>query len=175
MNTDNRNWSVVGAGYAVIISVICLVAMSCTSPPRHTAQPAPTHAAVATSQRPSAALATVAPALPTPSPSAALRKRLRPSPASRSRHFYPTQETHGYPSDEQWAALRQCENGGAYTSRPGDYYRGAYQFDYSTWRDVGGSGDPADASPAEQDYRARLLYKARSWTPWPVCGRKYLR
>lgn len=69
-----------------------------------------------------------------------------------------------------WAALRQCENGGKYTSTPTDYYRGAYQFDYSTWESVGGSGDPAEASEQEQDMRAQRLYDERGASPWPVCG-----
>lgn len=76
-------------------------------------------------------------------------------------------------SSLNWAALRECENSGKYTSKPGDYYRGAYQFDYRTWRTVGGHGDPAAASPAEQDMRALRLYHERGRSPWPVCG-KYL-
>lgn len=39
----------------------------------------------------------------------------------------------------------------------GGRYRNAYQFDWPTWAGVGGSGDPALATPAEQDYRAALL------------------
>lgn len=78
----------------------------------------------------------------------------------------------GGPSEAQWAALRNCEAGGNYraVSRSGKY-RGAYQFDQRTWESLGGTGDPAAASPAEQDARARLLYSQRGWRPWPVCGR----
>ena len=70
------------------------------------------------------------------------------------------------------ARIRQCESRGNYSivSRSGRY-RGAYQFDFATWRGVGGSGDPAAASPAEQDYRALLLLRMRGTRPWPVCGR----
>lgn len=70
------------------------------------------------------------------------------------------------------AKIRRCESGGNYSivSASGRY-RGAYQFDYRTWAGVGGSGDPAAASPAEQDYRALLLLRARGSRPWPVCGR----
>jgi hypothetical protein len=89
---------------------------------------------------------------------------------SRSRR---TADPHGTGSPTlNWAALRECENSGQYTSKPTDHYRGAYQFDYQTWRSVGGTGDPAAASPAEQDYRARLLYQARGRQPWPACGRR---
>lgn len=70
------------------------------------------------------------------------------------------------------ARIRRCESRGNYgiVSASGRY-RGAYQFDYRTWAGVGGSGDPAAASPAEQDYRALLLLRARGTRPWPVCGR----
>ena len=36
--------------------------------------------------------------------------------------------------------------------QPGRYY-GLYQFDLGTWRSVGGSGLPTDASAGEQTYR----------------------
>lgn len=49
-------------------------------------------------------------------------------------------------------------------------YRGLYQFDCQTWRSVGGSGDPAAASPAEQRRRAAILQGQRGNSPWPVCG-----
>ena len=49
-------------------------------------------------------------------------------------------------------------------------YRGKYQFDFATWASVGGSGDPAAAPEAEQDYRAALLYARAGASPWPVCG-----
>jgi len=70
------------------------------------------------------------------------------------------------------ARIRACESRGNYSivSASGRY-RGAYQFDYATWAGVGGSGDPAAASPAEQDYRALLLLRQRGTRPWPNCGR----
>jgi resuscitation-promoting factor RpfB len=73
-----------------------------------------------------------------------------------------------------WAALARCESGGnpRAVSSSGTY-RGLYQFDYSTWRSVGGSGDPIDASSSEQTHRARILYSSQGRSPWPVCG-KYL-
>jgi Transglycosylase-like domain len=69
-------------------------------------------------------------------------------------------------------AIAACESGG----NPGAVdssgtYRGKYQFDYSTWQSVGGTGDPAAASEAEQDQRAAMLYSQQGATPWPVCGR----
>ena len=66
--------------------------------------------------------------------------------------------------------IKQRESGGRYnaTSSSGKY-RGAYQFDSHTWASVGGSGDPAAASPAEQDSRAAALYAQRGSAPWSTC------
>lgn len=71
---------------------------------------------------------------------------------------------------DPWEQLRQCESGGNYQSKSNPLYRGAYQFGWSTWESVGGTGDPADAPPAEQDARAYALYLLRGWSPWPTCG-----
>lgn len=69
------------------------------------------------------------------------------------------------------AGIRACESGGNYgaVSSTGAY-RGAYQFDSQTWQAVGGTGDPAAASPAEQDARASQLASQRGSSPWPNCG-----
>jgi hypothetical protein len=83
------------------------------------------------------------------------------------------------PAPEKWAALRQCESGGDYTiTNPSGKYRGAYQFDRSTWNSVAGRHDPslvgvdpAAASPADQDAMALALYSERGARPWPHCGR----
>jgi hypothetical protein len=68
--------------------------------------------------------------------------------------------------------IAACESGGNPSAvGGGGAYRGKYQFDYSTWASVGGTGDPAAASEAEQDKRAAMLYAQQGTTPWPVCGR----
>ncbi|GAA4092836.1 MULTISPECIES: transglycosylase family protein [Actinomadura] len=72
-----------------------------------------------------------------------------------------------------WAALAKCESGGNPKAvNPAGYY-GLYQFSMQTWTSVGGSGKPSDASPAEQTYRAQLLYNkvnGRWQGQWPNCG-----
>lgn len=69
------------------------------------------------------------------------------------------------------AAIAACESGGsARAVSAGGQYRGKYQFDYRTWRTVGGRGDPAAAPEDEQDMRAAVLYRWRGAQPWPVCG-----
>lgn len=75
------------------------------------------------------------------------------------------------PSADGWEALRRCESDGNYADADSATYRGAYQFDHETWTSVGGTGDPADASVAEQDARALDLYAQRGSAPWPHCGR----
>jgi hypothetical protein len=68
-------------------------------------------------------------------------------------------------------SIASCESGGdpGAVSSEGTY-RGKYQFDQGTWESVGGSGDPAAAPEAEQDYRAALLYSESGSSPWPICG-----
>jgi Transglycosylase-like domain len=74
-------------------------------------------------------------------------------------------------SQETLDAIGACESGGDPTAVSSDgTYRGKYQFDYGTWESVGGTGDPAQASESEQDYRAALLYSRSGSSPWPVCG-----
>jgi uncharacterized protein YabE (DUF348 family) len=68
-----------------------------------------------------------------------------------------------------WAALAECESGGNPRAvNPNGHY-GLYQFSLSTWRSVGGSGNPIDASAGEQTYRAKLLYKKAGAGQWS-CG-----
>jgi Transglycosylase-like domain len=74
-------------------------------------------------------------------------------------------------SIETLEAIASCESGGDPTVVSADgSYRGKYQFSFETWASVGGTGDPAAASEAEQDYRAALLYASAGSSPWPVCG-----
>jgi hypothetical protein len=68
-------------------------------------------------------------------------------------------------------SIAACESGGNPEAVSSDgTYRGKYQFDQGTWESVGGSGDPAAAPEAEQDYRAALLYSEAGSSPWPICG-----
>lgn len=67
-------------------------------------------------------------------------------------------------------SIAACESGGDETAVNAAGYYGKYQFDESTWASVGGSGNPAEASEAEQDYRAAILYSRAGSSPWPVCG-----
>lgn len=53
---------------------------------------------------------------------------------------------------------------------PSGAYRGKYQFSFSTWRAVGGHGDPAAAPSWEQDRRAGIALRRWGAGQWPVCG-----
>ena len=68
-------------------------------------------------------------------------------------------------------SIAACESGGNPRAiGGGGAYRGKYQFSYGTWASVGGKGDPARASEAEQDRRAAMLLTRSGAGHWPVCG-----
>ncbi|TVP68200.1 MAG: hypothetical protein EA340_09070, partial [Nitriliruptor sp.] len=80
------------------------------------------------------------------------------------------------PADDQvWVDLAGCESNNNWqaVSANGMYY-GGLQFHPDTWRTVGGSGLPNQASRAEQIHRAQLLL-TQPWATWgnqwPACSR----
>lgn len=91
-----------------------------------------------------------------------------------------TEEFRDVLSNEDLARLRQCESTDNYqaVSRSGTY-RGAYQFDQTTWNGVAERHfewlvgiDPIDAEPWWQDAMTRALWSERGRQPWPICGKK---
>ena len=73
-------------------------------------------------------------------------------------------------------AIAQCESGGDPRAiGGGGAYRGKYQFSYSTWAGVGGTGDPAAAPEAEQDRRAAMLYAAAARASGPCAAASAVR
>jgi hypothetical protein len=76
------------------------------------------------------------------------------------------------PIPPQLSSIAECESGGDPRAvSAGGTYRGKYQFSFATWRSVGGTGDPAEATETEQDRRAAKLYRTGGPGHWPVCGR----
>jgi Transglycosylase-like domain len=72
---------------------------------------------------------------------------------------------------QQLASIAACEShGNPRAVGGGGAYRGMYQFSFSTWQVVGGSGDPAAAPRHEQTWRAWLLLRRHGAGHWPVCG-----
>jgi hypothetical protein len=75
--------------------------------------------------------------------------------------------------NDVWECIGHYESNGNYADKSNPNYRGKFQFSWNTWRSVGGSGDPANASPAEQDARARALQQRSGWGQWSthsLCG-----
>jgi hypothetical protein len=69
------------------------------------------------------------------------------------------------------ARIAQCESSGNPTAvSASGQYRGKYQFSRATWRELGGTGDPAAAPESVQDAMAAKLLAQRGTSPWPVCG-----
>ena len=95
-----------------------------------------------------------------------------PVRASRDRAPAPSSSSGGGAPSGGFAALANCESGGnpGAVSSTGKY-RGLYQFSRETWASVGGSGDPAAASVAEQTKRAQMLLNRSGAGQWPECGR----
>jgi cell wall-associated NlpC family hydrolase len=80
-------------------------------------------------------------------------------------------------SSTVWDRLAQCESSGNFANRDTGHngHFGGFQFSPSTWRSVGGSGNPADASPAEQLKRAKILLAQpgplfNKWVCAPTAG-----
>lgn len=70
-----------------------------------------------------------------------------------------------------WDRLAQCESNGNWQANTGNGYYGGLQFHPQTWRSVGGSGLPHQASKAEQINRAQILKARSGWGQWPACSR----
>ncbi len=95
-----------------------------------------------------------------------------PAPAQERSSGSSSEASGGAAPSGGFAALAQCESGGnPRATNPSGKYRGLYQFSRETWASVGGSGDPAAASPAEQTKRAQMLLDRSGAGQWPECGR----
>ena len=79
--------------------------------------------------------------------------------------------THDTTFGVNWDGLSMCESTHyprAINANPsaGLPTYGLFQFDLPTWADVGGTGNPIDASPKEQLMRAKMLWQRRGLEPW---------
>ncbi|MGI8462329.1 MAG: transglycosylase family protein [Solirubrobacterales bacterium] len=69
------------------------------------------------------------------------------------------------------SAIVICESGGNYEAvNPSSGAGGAYQILPSTWDLYGGSGDPEDASPAQQDEIASQIWADSGGSAWVCAG-----
>jgi hypothetical protein len=144
----------------VPVSILCLAAVPAI------AIAAPLEGAAGAPARPPSAGAIVSPGIGDPF---AVHEAKRQLALAVRRAQPPKPEPVAVPSHLQ--AIAQCESGGDPRAiGGGGLYRGKYQFSVATWQGVGGSGDPAAATEAEQDRRAIMLYERSGPGQWPVCG-----
>ena len=101
------------------------------------------------------------------------------APSTASAHYYGGCKGHHCkrhvvrPYRGWLASTRHCETRGLrfpYLADTGNGFFGAYQFTRSSWRAVGGRGEPNHATHTEQDYRAVKLLHLQGRGAWPVCG-----
>lgn len=71
-----------------------------------------------------------------------------------------------------WYKIAKCESefNPKAVNRQNNKYFGLFQFGIPTWQGVGGSGNPADASPQEQFQRAKMLQERYGWSQWECAG-----
>ena len=99
------------------------------------------------------------------------RKTSTDSQASRSEPSRPTLTSARVALSGAWSQVANCESSGNPRAVNPSNHQGLFQFDLQTWRSVGGTGQPINASPAEQLKRAKMLFAQRGAQPWPDCGR----
>jgi hypothetical protein len=76
------------------------------------------------------------------------------------------------PSGSVWTQLAACESGGNWAANTGNGYYGGLQFSLSSWRAVGGSGYPHQASAGTQIAMGQRLQARQGWGAWPACSAK---
>lgn len=65
-----------------------------------------------------------------------------------------------------------CESNSRWDINTGNGFFGGLQFSLLSWRSVGGTGFPHEASKLEQLYRGVLLLRRQGPGAWPVCSRR---
>jgi LysM repeat protein len=101
--------------------------------------------------------------------------RSEPQVQTQQRVTYtPTPPVEQTSNDGVWSCIAEHESGGNPTTDTGNGYYGAFQFTLGSWQAAGGSGNPANASYAEQLSRAERLQSIVGWGAWPntsrMCG-----
>jgi Transglycosylase-like domain len=78
------------------------------------------------------------------------------------------------PLFDELMCLNRHEHAGVWHNEDGRdrTFRGGLQFLPSTWRAMGGWGDPAAASVQEQLDRGAALAEQSGWGQWPVAARR---
>jgi hypothetical protein len=100
------------------------------------------------------------------------RELERERAAERAHTAASTRPAPGVVSGSVWDALAECESGGDWSINTGNGYYGGLQFALTSWRAVGGTGYPHQASRDEQIARAEILLSVQGWGAWPACARR---
>lgn len=108
------------------------------------------------------------PAAATPAPVASPKPASTAPKAAPKRTAAPAATVNG----SVWDRLAACESSGNWSINTGNGYYGGLQFSLASWRGVGGSGYPHQASKAEQIARAEQLLARQGWGAWPACSAK---
>lgn len=118
----------------------------------------------------------VAPPAAKPAPAEESAPAPAPSPAlapAPSITYRPAPVAIATPSNTSvWDRLAACESSGNWHINTGNGFYGGLQFTLSSWRAVGGTGRPDQASREEQIARAQMLQALQGWGAWPVCSVK---
>jgi hypothetical protein len=97
-------------------------------------------------------------------------------PAPKAPVVQPSATSSGYndPSNPAaWDRIASCESGGNWALSTGNGYYGGLQFSLSSWRSVGGTGYPNQASRETQIAMGQRLYHSGGgWSHWPACSSK---
>ena len=106
-------------------------------------------------------------AAPAPAPAPAVQVASAPAPA-------PAPAASGGGWSWPWSCIAQYESGGNPAENTGNGFYGGLQFTMGTWLANGGTGNPADASIAEQEAVANNVLASQGWGAWPntsrMCG-----
>jgi LysM repeat protein len=102
---------------------------------------------------------------PQPAKPVAQKKTVSPKPKAAAK---PVAVAGG----DVWDKLAACEAGGNWSINTGNGYYGGLQFTLGSWKAVGGSGYPHQASREEQISRGQALQARQGWGAWPACSSK---
>jgi hypothetical protein len=120
-----------------------------------------------------ATLAAQVPALPTTTVPAPTTTTTAPPAPPTTVAAVATARKGADPNDPAvWDRLARCESGGNWAINTGNGYYGGLQFSASSWRAVGGTGLPHQASRETQIEMGKRLQARGGWSQWPACSRK---
>jgi hypothetical protein len=100
------------------------------------------------------------------------RTRLTPLPDAGAKPRRRVERPRNASGTTVWDRLARCESGGVWSLDAGNGYYGGLQFSLSSWRAVGGTGYPHEASREEQIRRGKKLKAGQGWGAWPSCTSK---